>query len=179
RARAASVSGAVEETHVPAPPRRETVDDAGTPIAPRAGPPRSHAADLRRTALPVRDRLGKRPGPGHAVRRGAAEQGHGSRCARGGEPGFAVAQIDPLVAELPEDLWREVPLPALRSLAVTSIARDSFPADAVARRVAAGTFATADLQQAMAAAIEPAWRAVLGSALRQRGARTAPAAVRA
>jgi len=94
-------------------------------------------------------------------------------------PGFTVAQIDRLAAELPEELWREVPLPAFRSLAMSSIARDSFPADAVARRVAAGTFATADLQQAMAAAIEPPWRAVLGAALRLRSARAAPAAVRA
>lgn len=93
---------------------------------------------------------------------------------------FVLPQRHRLADELPAELWREVPLPVFRSLAASTTADEGASGtEAIATRVAVGPYAAKDLQRAMAAAIEPAWRAVLAQALRQRGVTAAVPAVRA
>ncbi|HEX5053782.1 MAG TPA: alpha-2-macroglobulin family protein [Planctomycetota bacterium] len=109
----------------------------------------------------------------------ASEAGRAELRLRLCDADFVVTQRDRLDEELPAELWRAVPLAGFRSLAAVTIehAGDVGESPALTQHVASGPFPTADLQQAMAAAIEPAWRAVLAAALRQRSVRTtAPAA---
>ena len=90
---------------------------------------------------------------------------------------FVLAHFERLQAELPAALWADVPLVAFAGLATAAVEEElGVTVDAVVAHLVGGSFAVAELQQELAAAKVPAWRFLLASALRARGAEAGEAA---